>query len=98
VPLFVVEQATGPEWDPSRDVREQEQWDEHAAFMDGLVDDGLILLGGPFEGGGALHIVDAESEEEVRARFGADPWAGTILRLDGVRPWRLWLRGQRPVP
>jgi uncharacterized protein len=95
VAYFLVEQATGPQWDPSRGAREQDGWDEHAAFMDGLVDDGLILLGGPFEGGGALHIVDAGSEEEIRARFGEDPWAGTILQLHSVRPWQVWLRGER---
>ena len=29
-----------------RDMREQDGWDEHAKFMDGLVDEGFILLGG----------------------------------------------------
>jgi hypothetical protein len=27
-------------------MREQEGWDEHARFMDALVDDGFVLLGG----------------------------------------------------
>ena len=53
-------------------MREQEGWDEHAAFMDGLVEDRFILLGGPLEGDrDTLHVVDAPSEEEVRARFAA---------------------------
>jgi hypothetical protein len=34
-------------WDSSRPMREQDKWDEHAAFMDGLADEGFILLGGP---------------------------------------------------
>jgi hypothetical protein len=28
-------------------MREQDDWDAHAGFMDGLVDDGFVLLGGP---------------------------------------------------
>jgi hypothetical protein len=42
---FAVRLVHGPGWDPSRQIREQDGWDEHAAFMDGLVDDGLIILG-----------------------------------------------------
>ena len=58
------------------DMREQEQWAEHAHFMNALVDDGFILLGGPVEGGReAFHVVDAASEDELRARFAEDPWA-----------------------
>ena len=45
---FAVTMVHGPHWDRSRPIREQDGWDEHAAFMDGLVDDGLIILGGPW--------------------------------------------------
>ena len=45
------------------------QWTEHAQFMNGLVDDGLILLGRPGRGGReAFHVVHAPSEEAVCAR------------------------------
>src|SRR5256885_14753241 len=41
-------------------MRKQAGWDEHARFMDGLVDAGFILLGGPLEGDHeTLHIVKA---------------------------------------
>jgi hypothetical protein len=33
--------------DDERDIREQDGWDQHAAFMDQLVDDGVIIVGGP---------------------------------------------------
>ena len=74
--LFLVRVERGGPWDWSRDMRDQEQWREHADFMNALVDDGFILLGGPVEGGReAFHVVDAASEEELRARLAADPWA-----------------------
>lgn len=44
---FAVRLVHGPGWDASRPIREQHGWDEHAAFMDGLVDGGFIILGGP---------------------------------------------------
>ena len=55
-------------------MRAQDGWDEHAAFMEGLADEGFILVGGMLADDRAMHVVEAESEEEVRARFAADPW------------------------
>jgi uncharacterized protein YciI len=76
-------------------MREQERWDDHAAFMDALAAEGWILLGGPLgDGRRALHVVAAGSEEEVEERFAADPWTHLgVLRLVSVEPWRILLRG-----
>jgi hypothetical protein len=92
---YLVELRPGPEWDDSRRRREQAGWDEHAAFMDLLADDGFVVLGGPVgEGDGdhVLLVVDADSEAVVRARLADDPWAGTILTIASVEPWSVWLR------
>jgi hypothetical protein len=43
---YLVRTVKGPSWDHARGRREQDGWDEHAAFMDGLVEEGLIVLGG----------------------------------------------------
>jgi hypothetical protein len=40
--------SAGPNRDLSGGTREQPFWDEHAAFIDQLVADGSILMGGPF--------------------------------------------------
>jgi uncharacterized protein YciI len=93
---FLVSHVRGPAWDHSRLRREQAGWDEHAAFMDGLAADGFVMLGGPVgEGDGeeALLVVRAAGEAEVRERLAADPWADTILVVESVRPWSIWLRG-----
>ena len=45
--FLVVLRRSGPQYDPSRPLEEQSGWPEHAAFMDGLVDSGFIVLGGP---------------------------------------------------
>jgi uncharacterized protein YciI len=75
VDLYVLRLERGGPWDWSRDMREQDGWDEHARFMDDLVDNGSIILGGPLEGDSeTMHIIAAESEQVVRDLFATDPW------------------------
>jgi len=91
---FLVARVRGPAWDHGRARREQLGWDEHAAFMDALVAEGFVVLGGPVgEGDGqeALLVVDAAGEAEVRARLAGDPWGEDMLVTESVRPWRVWL-------
>ena len=84
----------GP-WDWSRDMREQDGWDDHARFMDGLVDEGFIILGGPLEGDReTMHVIRAESEEAVRERFATDPWwVNGMLRPKSIERWTILLDG-----
>jgi hypothetical protein len=95
---FLVELAKGPGWDHSRGRREQAAWNEHAEFMDGLADEGFVLLGGPVdgdEGEYTLHVVDADGEDTIRARLAEDPWSGDLLTIHSIRPWSVWLRASR---
>ena len=91
--LFLVRVERGGPWDWSKDMRDQDLWSEHAHFMNGLVDDGLILLGGPVAGDReAFHVVDAPSEDALRARFAEDPWARNgMLTVKGVERWTILL-------
>ncbi len=83
----------GPGWDDALGIREQADWTEHAAFMDGLVIDGLILVGGPLgDGQQTMHVVEAHDEEEVRRRLAEDPWARAgLLEVGSIQTWALWL-------
>ena len=49
--LFVLMMVNGPAYDRSRPRREQRGWDEHAAFMGGLLAEGFVVLGGPIGDG-----------------------------------------------
>jgi uncharacterized protein YciI len=97
---FAVSRARGTAWDPTRPMREQDGWDEHAAFMDGLHDEGFVLLGGPLGVGEHVFmlIVEAADADAVRTRLADDPWmpAG-MLRYVAVEPWELFL-GSLDVP
>ena len=96
-PFHVVLLRSGPEWDPSKPLEEQSDWPAHAAFMDGLVDDGFIFLGGPLaDEHRVVHVVEAGSEEDVRARLATDPWSGSHLVVDSIDPWTLRLDARVP--
>ena len=94
--LFVVRLERGGPWDFARDMREQAGWEEHARFMDGLVEDGFILLGGPLENGrDTLHIVEAESAAAIRERLAEDPWSPNgMLRPASIERWTVLLDGR----
>jgi hypothetical protein len=68
--------------------------------MDGLVDDGLIVIGGPVGSGArTLHLFEAAGEAEVRRRMREDPWAAAgLLEVRLVEPWALWLDGRQQDP
>jgi uncharacterized protein YciI len=97
---FAVRLVHGPGWDSSQQIRDQEGWAGHAAFMDGLVDDGFIILGGPVgDGEQTLHAVEATDENDIRARLAADPWAAAgLLRIGTIEPWALWLDSRPEKP
>jgi uncharacterized protein YciI len=94
--FHVVLLRSGPDWDPAKRLEEQSGWEEHAAFMDGLVDDGVIVLGGPLaDEFRVVHAVDAESEDAVRATLARDPWSETHLRVGAIEPWTIRLDARR---
>ena len=94
---FVVVSSVGPNRDRSKGTREQPFWDEHAAFIDQLVADGFILMGGPLVGQdrlpqGAVLIVNAQDENEVTEKLKNDPWFKRgILKLESVRRWEIFI-------
>ena len=92
---FVVIREAGPAWEPASSTREQDQWTEHAAFMEALVDDGFVVLGGPLgDGPTTMLIVDAGGEDEIRARLADDPWTPLgLLSIARVEPWEVLLSG-----
>lgn len=93
--FFVVERRSGPNWNPSRPLEEQSGWLDHAAFMDGLVEAGVVVLGGPLAGERrVVLVVDAASEEDVRAALARDPWSETHLVVETVDEWTIRLDGR----
>ena len=66
--LFAVMNTHGARWDAARPLEEQEDWPAHAAFMDALVAEGVVVLGGPLEGTPDVLLI-------MRAGCAGDPGA-----------------------
>jgi uncharacterized protein YciI len=97
VPTFhVVVRRSGPDYDLSKPLEQQSDWQAHADFMEGLVDDGFIVLGGPLSDEvRVVHVIEAESEEAVRSTLARDPWSETHLVIDAIEPWTIRLDARR---
>lgn len=91
--LFAVIRTRGPKWNAALPLEQQEDWRGHADFMNGLHEDGFVLLGGPLQGTpDVLLITRAQSAEEIRARLQADCWTqNDLLRVKEIVPWNLRL-------
>ena len=61
--------------------------------MNALLAENFIVAGGPLEDGpDVLHIVRADSAEQIAARLAADPWERMeLLRTIRIAPWTLRL-------
>ena len=78
-------------------MEQQSEWTAHAAYMDELVDQGFVVLGGPLaDEHRVVHVVEAESEEAAREAYARDPWSETHLRIDWIEPWTIRLDARKP--
>ena len=86
---FVVFHKPGPTWVEGVDFREQPGVGKHVAHYRQLLDQGKLLLGGPFldNSGGMMIAVASVSREELEAFAAADPAVQAGLLRFKVRPW-----------
>ena len=79
---LTVTRSRGAAWDHSRALDEQDRFAEHASFMNALVAEGFVVLGGPLD------------EQAVQARLAADPWSAMgLLEVTRVAQWEILLGG-----
>ena len=89
--FHVTLRQSGPEFDSAKPLEEQTLWREHAAYMNHLVADRHIVLGGPLPNGRVAHAMDAGSEKELRELWSRDPWYESHLVLESIEPWDIRL-------
>ena len=94
--MFLVQlRRSGPDWNPSLRLEDQSDFPAHASFVDGLVESGFIVLGGPLaDDERVIYAVEASTEEDVRRTVVRDPWNESHLRLEWVEPWTIRLDGR----
>ena len=89
--FHVTLRQTGPEYDPELELGEQTRFAEHAAYMNQLVDEGHIVLGGLLPHLRTAHAMEAESEDEIRELWSRDPWYESHLIVESIEPWDIRL-------
>ena len=93
--LHAVTIGHGSAWDQSQPLEGQELWPEHADFMDALVEEGLIVLGGPLGDGHTVLLVFDAEPGAIRARLATDPWhERQLLHIEKIEPWQIRLDGR----
>ncbi|MCI0392087.1 MAG: YciI family protein [Acidobacteria bacterium] len=77
-------------------MKSQEQWSEHATFMNRLAADGFVVLGGPVdESGDILLVIDAAEEGEINTTLLRDPWSRSgILEIKTIKRWTILLQAE----
>ncbi len=99
--LFAVTREAGPGWTDGKGAFEQSGVNDHAAFMNDLATEGVVLFAGPLAGSEVdrirvLLIADADSETDIERRLADDPWELTQqLVTTSVEPWILFVGAER---
>jgi|ERR1700735_4212256 hypothetical protein len=94
--FLVTLHRSGPLWDPSLDLEQQGEWSAHATYMDELVAQGFVILGGPLgDGIRVILAIESSSAERIRNVLALDPWSESHLQIDSIEPWTIRLDGRR---
>ena len=92
---FLVTRLRCGQYDLQRPLHEQSDWAAHARFMDDLVDQGIIVLGGPLADEVRVVLVfEADSEKAVAAILARDPWTDSHLKTESIDRWTIRLDGR----
>jgi uncharacterized protein YciI len=95
--FLVMRRQAGPQWNPALSLREQTGFAEHARYMDALVEQGVVILGGPLPDRRVALAVEAESLKKVQTVLADDPWTGSHLVDDRIEPWTILLDTRPPA-
>lgn len=100
--LFAVHREAGPAWLEGKGAFEQPGVSDHAAFMNDLAAEGMLLAAGPLAGSEAgqirvLLIADATNAAELGERLANDPWERSEqITTALIEPWTLLVGAVSP--
>jgi uncharacterized protein YciI len=82
----------GPTW-ASGSVKEQPDWDEHADFVDALIERGIFVMGGPFaDNSGTMILLDGVDADEALRILEDDPFMKNgVFELEEIREWNIFV-------
>jgi uncharacterized protein YciI len=89
---LMVRFRAGPTW-ASGSVKEQPDWDEHAEFVDALIERGTFVMGGPFsDNSGTMILLEGVGADEARRILEDDPFMKNgVFVLEEIREWTVFV-------
>jgi hypothetical protein len=99
---YAVIREAGPGW-VDGDIAAQPDVADHAGFMNGLADEGVVLFARPLAGTAtarlrALLVMVAPTETEIRHCLADDPWARKErLAIARIERWDLIVGAERLI-
>jgi uncharacterized protein YciI len=92
IPRVVLRVGPGPAWTEGRP-EDQPGWDAHAEFIDGLIDRGVFIMGGPWTSRlGSMSIWEGLDAEQVREVMQDDPFMRNgVFELEDVADWTVYV-------
>jgi uncharacterized protein YciI len=90
---IVVRIKAGPAWADGSPPEAQPGWDEHAMFVDALVEQGTFVMGGPLTNySGSLVILEGVTGDAARALMDKDPFVRNgVFIVEDVLEWTVYV-------
>jgi uncharacterized protein YciI len=90
--FFVIVQTPGPRWQLDRPFHEQHGIIEHVEYLANYLDQGKLVMGGPFlDDAGGIVVLRTRNIEEAESIAQHDPAVRSGVLIAHVRPWLLVL-------
>jgi uncharacterized protein YciI len=89
---LIIRFRAGPTW-TSGPPEDQLGWDEHADFIDELVERGTMVMGGPLSDySGSVSLWEGVTVEEARRIAADDPFMKNgVFVLDEILEWKIYV-------
>jgi len=85
---YILFHSPGPQWDDDVSFREQSGIGVHVGYMAGLLERGLIVMGGPYlDDSGGMMVSRASSLKEAESLAREDPGVQSGLLTVEVKAW-----------
>jgi uncharacterized protein YciI len=92
IPRVVLRVGPGPAW-KSGLPEDQPGWDDHARFIDDLIERGVFIMGGPWAGRlGSMSLWEGLNADEVRRVMQSDPFIQNgVFEIEDCADWTVYV-------
>ena len=99
IPRVVLRLAPGPTWTTGKP-EDQPGWDEHAEFIDDLIDRGVFFMGGPWTNRlGSMSIWEGMNADEVLEVMQGDPFVQNgVFLIEDCADWTVYVDTRAESP